>query len=356
MKASITAIGRTAVAIILVVIIIAVAVAGVSYVYLGQSTTTSTKTNLVVATLPIADSIPVFIAQQNGYFAQQGLNVTLKVLGTPALVNTAVEQGSVQIGLNSPTFLMSAHEQGFSLQFITPVDAASYPNGFVFGQYIPNVSPHAVAVLASSGIKNWTDLEGKTIGVPAVGSAQQTNVLYMLKHFGVNSSSVSWSVVPYPSGVAALVEKRVDAIATLQPFITELLIANESGATAGQIRIIGDDYAFGSVEMITGMMANPTWANANPTIVNKFNAALKQASQLAQSNVTLDRQIAVSQLKLNSTVAAQLYFPTYWSTTMPYSAIQDQINIGLEFGTLKTATDNATQIVDTTYFSLGAPS
>ena len=344
-------------AIIIVIIILVVAVAGVSYIYFGKSsTTTSAKINLVVATLPIADSMPLLVAQQNGYFTQQGLNVTLDILGTPALVNTAVEQGSAQIGLNSPTFLMSAHEQGFNLQFIAPVDAASYPSNFVLGQYIPNVGVHAIAVLSSSGIKNWTDLEGKTIGVPAVGSAQQTNLLFMLKHFGVNSSTISWSVVPYPSGVAALVEKRVDAIATLQPFITELLMANQSGATAGQIRIIGDDYAYGSVEMITGMMASPTWANANPTIVNKFNAALKEGVQAAQSNVTLDRQMAVSQLHLNSTVASQLYFPTYWSSTMPYSAIQDQINIGLEFGTLKNASDNATQIVDTTYFALGSPS
>ena len=109
MKASIAAIGRTMAAIIIVIIILVVAVAGVSYIYFGKSsTTTSAKINLVVATLPIADSMPLLVAQQNGYFTQQGLNVTMDILGTPALVNTAVEQGSAQIGLNSPTFLMSA--------------------------------------------------------------------------------------------------------------------------------------------------------------------------------------------------------------------------------------------------------
>lgn len=349
------AIGKIGLVVIIAVIIIAVAVAG-TFSYLTYFSPKSTPTNLVVATLPIADSVPIFIAAQEGYFTQQGLNVTLDVLGTPALVNTAVEQGSVQIGLNSPTFLMSAHEQGFNLQFITPVDAASYPSNFVFGQYIPNVGVHAIAVLASSGITSWTGLEGKTIGVPAIGSAQQTNLEYMLKHFGVNVSSISWSVIPYPSGIAALIEKRVDAIATLQPFITEMLMANQSGTTAGQIRIIGDDYAYGSTELITGMMASPQWANANSGVVNKFITAVNQAIQTALSNQTLDKQIAVSKLSLNSTVASQLYFPVYWGKTVPYSAIQDQINIGLEFGTLKNSADNATQICDTTYFPLGPSS
>ncbi len=350
-----SAISRTTSIIIIVVVVIAAIAASVSYQMLA--TKSSQSVNLVIATLPIADSVPLFVAYQEGYFAAQGLNVTLDVVASPPLVNSAVEKGSAQLGLNSVAFCATANEAGFPLKFVTPVDMAAYPNGTAQGVYLPNVSPHAIAVLASSGIKNLTDLEGKSIGVNALASSSQTNVEYLLAHYGVNLSSISWTVLPYPSSVAALEQKRVDAIQIIQPFITEMLMANQSGPTAGQFRIIGDDDNYGIPDsgLITGYLGLSSWISAHGDIVNKFIAAYTKGTETTKNNQTLAKQILVNKLGLNSTVASQLYLPVYWDTTVPYISIQKQIDILLQFGALKNKSDNATLLVDPTYFKLGPP-
>ncbi|MCL4519754.1 MAG: ABC transporter substrate-binding protein, partial [Thaumarchaeota archaeon] len=178
----------TVVAVIVVVVIIVVA-AG-AYVLLTntqpststntQASTTDTNTqsstslsnaNIVLGTLPTADNVPLFIADQEGYFAQQGINLTIKFMAGGAVIAPAVQQGSIQIGLSSVTPLMSAVEQGFNFKFIAPIDAYDFPNSSQLTTYVPGFSTHALTVLTSSNITTWKDLSGKTIAESTLGSA-----------------------------------------------------------------------------------------------------------------------------------------------------------------------------------------
>ena len=303
------AISQIAIIVVVVVIIVIAAAGGIYFATLGSSKTTTTSvstatstvtststattvstatstvtanstslTNINIVVVPADDTAPVYIALKNGYFAQQGLNVTIKVLGSPVLETDALASGAAQIGLLSTPSLMSDFDQHFNYQFIAPATIVQYPNGSQVGSYLPPTngvvnSPHAVVVLASSGITSLTQLPGKTVGMASLPIEVGMNVV--LGQLGVNASKVNYQILPTPSLLGALEQKRVDAISLIQPFTEEMILANQSGPTAGQFRIIGDDQHYASA-MIAGWIASPAWANYNQAIVQKFLTGLRE--------------------------------------------------------------------------------
>ncbi|MDG6997121.1 MAG: ABC transporter substrate-binding protein, partial [Nitrososphaerota archaeon] len=136
------------------IIVVLLAVATYSAINFGKSasptsTTTSLQTaNLTVGILPTADTVPFLVAIQNGYFAQQGINITLKFMSGGPTVAPAVAQGSIQIGAANPIAIMAADEQGFDFKYIAPSDVTSYPNGTQTTTYVPGVSTHILGVLS----------------------------------------------------------------------------------------------------------------------------------------------------------------------------------------------------------------
>ena len=348
---------------IIIVVIIVVAAASASILLLTQSTTQTTThssptssvvnqtTNIVVGILPTADAVPFLVAIQNGYFAQQGINITVKYMAGGAVIAPAVAQGSVQIGESSTVGLMASDEQGFNFKFIAPMSVTSYPNGTQTTTYVPGVSTHILGVLSSSNISSWKDLVGKTVAVNTLGAITQVALEQALKDNGVNPSLVHIVAVSPPDWLSALEQKRVDAVDFFEPFATQLVIANETSPTVGAFRIIGDEMNIGTM-MQSGFFSTTTWINAHPAIVKGFVTALDMGVNAVAANNTLARQVLVSFLHMNSTVAQHVNLYKYPVSPVPYQWLQIQIQLGLTWGLLKNSNDTASELVDTTYFQL----
>ncbi len=315
------------------------------------STTPITSAALTVGILPTADAIPFFVALHNGYFAQQGLNITVKYMAGGAVIAPAVEQGSIQLGEGTPITLMASHEQGFDFKIVAPMSATIYPNGSQPTTYVPGVSTHILGVLASSNITSWKDLAGKTVAVNTLGTFTQAALIQALKDNGVDPSTVNIVAVSPPNWLSSLEQKRVDAIDFFEPFATELVIANQTAPTVGAFRILGDIANVGNV-MQAGFFSTSTWINSNPSTVTSFVKALDQGVAAVNANNTLARLMLITYLNMSSAVASQVVLFSYPVSPMPYSLIQNEIQLGLQTGLLKNQSDNATQIVATTYLKL----
>ena len=315
------------------------------------SSAPSTNTSLTVGILPTADAVPFFVALHNGYFAQEGLNITVKYMAGGAVIAPAVEQGSIQLGEGTPITLMASHEQGFDFKLVAPMSATIYPNGTQPTTYVPGVSTHILGVLASSNITSWKDLAGKTVAVNTLGTFTQAALIQALKDNGVNPSTVNIVAVSPPNWLTSLEQKRVDAIDFFEPFATELVIANQTAPTVGDFRILGDIANVGNV-LQAGFFSTSTWINSNPTTVASFVKAYDEGVAAANANSTLERQMLITYLNTSSIVASKVVLFSYPTSPMPYSLIQNEIQLGLQSGLLKNPNDNATQIVDTTYLQL----
>jgi NitT/TauT family transport system substrate-binding protein len=100
--------------------------------------------------IPSVQFAPFYLAQQDGFYREAGLEVTFQNKIDPDLV-ALVGQGAVDVGLADGTSVIPAVSQGIPIRYIASVYRA-FPS-VVFGK-------------ADSGIETAADLEGRTLGIP----------------------------------------------------------------------------------------------------------------------------------------------------------------------------------------------
>ena len=103
------------------------------------------------------NSFPVFVAIGEGFFADEGLNVTVEAINGSGAVIQALSAGQAQFGRPGPGPIIAARSRGVEVVHIYNVAARSN-----FG----------IAVQESSDIQNIEDLRGKVIGTGTADGAE----------------------------------------------------------------------------------------------------------------------------------------------------------------------------------------
>ena len=141
------------------------------------------------------DHAPLYVAKQQGYFKQQGLDLKIISPANPADAPKLVAAGKAEIAITyQPQFMLQV-ARGWPLVRIgtliaTPLDC--------------------VAVLRKGPIKSLQDLRGKTIGYAATGMSNAV-LQTMLAQHGVALKEVKLINVGFDL-TQALLAKKVDAI------------------------------------------------------------------------------------------------------------------------------------------------
>ncbi len=141
------------------------------------------------------DHAPLFVAQQEGYFKQQGLNVKIIAPADPNDGPKLVAAGKADITITYQAGLVQQVEQGLPLVRV----------GTLFDKNL-----NAIAVLQNGPIKTVKDLKGKRIGTSA-SNIDQAMIGTVLQHNGLSLKDVTMVNVNY-NLVQALLSHRVDAI------------------------------------------------------------------------------------------------------------------------------------------------
>jgi NitT/TauT family transport system substrate-binding protein len=136
-----------------------------------------------------------YFADQAGYYADAGLDVTFENKIDPELI-TLLARGAIDIGMADGTSLIPAVSQGI------PV---------VYGATIYGRNPNVVFSPAEAGIENAADLAGKRVGIPGRYGSSWVALQALLATEGLTPDDVE--VVTYPDfGQAVAVERgQVDA-------------------------------------------------------------------------------------------------------------------------------------------------
>ena len=154
--------------------------------------------------------LPVKLADQLGYFKEQGLNVDLQ---------------SNNSGVNAATALMAGEIQGVVGYYDHTLDLQA-KNKVVTAIVQFTQTPGYAIVVASRAneITAPKDLEGHAVGVNALGSSSQFLTQYVVGKAGVGLEKLD--IVPVGSGstfIAALEQRRIDAGMTTEPTISRML-------------------------------------------------------------------------------------------------------------------------------------
>jgi NitT/TauT family transport system substrate-binding protein len=216
---------------------------------------------LNVGTLKMAALTNPWVAQQRGIFEKNGLKVNLIEFRAGAEAVAAIQGGSADIILAIPGTAMTATERGFDLAAVVQNEIAK-PQGPDSG---------SIQVLVDSPIKTLKDLDGKTVAVSQLHSQNTVTVQTLIKKAGVDLKRVRLIEIPFPSQVDALRSKQVDAVATVDPYTTQL-------QSSGLGRVISWNYSDAIPEQPLGAwFAKRAFISKNPELVARFAKSIKES-------------------------------------------------------------------------------
>jgi NitT/TauT family transport system substrate-binding protein len=237
--------------------------AGTSASYSGSPIT------VTLGALPVVDDVSAYIAQSEGIFRQYGLDVKIQPVLTSVLAIPMMKKGQIDIlgGGNYVSFIeASAKDRGQLPSRILAEAATCSPGSFV------------ILTLPSSGIQTPAQLEHKTIAVNLTANIQTLMINSVLTADDVKASTVNYKAIAFPKMLAALESHKVDAISVVEPFLTT------AEQKAGAIPIVDQCSGPDSNLPLSGYIATSAWAQQHPDAVHRFQQAMAQAQEVADSD------------------------------------------------------------------------
>jgi NitT/TauT family transport system substrate-binding protein len=219
--------------------------------------------------------LPTTLAQELGYYEEEGLNVELQDLQGGSKALTAMLGGSTDVtsGYYEHTIQMQAKNQ--------PVKAF-VDMGLSSGLAL------VVAPDSEGTITSIEDLEGKNVGVTSPGSSTDMFVKYLLHEKGMDTDAASVSAIGAGSSAVAAVEQgQVDAAVMLEPDISVLgkrigkdpVLLEDVRDTEGLERVFSTD-AWPS----SSLYATDKWLEENPEEAEKLATAIQRTLQYIQEH------------------------------------------------------------------------
>lgn len=257
----------------------------------------SGPTPVTVASLKVAGSAPVELAQQKGFFKKEGLDVKLKYV-EPAAAVPSVLGDQVQFAmLNAPAVLVAQSNN-------VPVTA-------VAGLNVPNDDPadYPIHLLAAQDgpIRTPKDLVGRKIAVDTLFQLPDLSLRTALREAGVDPAKVEFVEMPFPQMAEALKAGRADAVNLTEPFIT---MAREDG---GMREVLSDSYGQTPQWPHSVMLASSGYADKNPEIVADFRRAIEAAVRYAEAHPDEVREVIPLFTKVPADIAHKMKLPSFKS-------------------------------------------
>ena len=257
------------------------------------TSTSPIKLTVGLGYIPSVQFAPFYLAQQKGYYAAEGLDVTFQNAIDADLV-PKVGSGQVDIGLSDGTSVIPAVSQGVPIKYVATV----------YGRF-----PSIVFAKASSGIDAAADLKGKRIGIPGKYGSSWVMLQALLGSAGLTPGDVAITEYPDFGQGAALAKGAIDAATGFvnnEPVQLELSGTKTSVLTIDQITPLpGPGLIAGTATIAAKRDAVAGFVRATLKAMNEIaatpsvglDAAIQAVPELAQAR---DAQTAV----LAATIAA----------------------------------------------------
>lgn len=283
---------------------------------------TPEKASIKVMPATLAQFLPLYVAQEKGFFAHYGLEVEILAFeGGAGRSTEAALSGEADMGYTSWPLAFSLAERGQQLKFITTHAYYAIVDGVDY-------STHRLIVTEDSPIQSVADLEGTRIGVIARGSNEEAFLTSIMLQVGVDPDSVELIEAFWGAHPDLLTSGEIDVGYMIYPFITGII---PYGQTEGNgFRSIGDPYIGGEdgVPEMLGhrgagmfpMAASPEFVAENPNTIRAWALAVRDASQWIVDNPAeaLDISEAISGVPAD----AQRNNPPHMYVTWPENLVE----------------------------------
>jgi NitT/TauT family transport system substrate-binding protein len=248
-----------------------------------------------------------FYAQDMGFFAKAGLDVTISQVNNGAAVTAGVVGGAYDIGGSNIGSLIIASSKGLPITLVTPA-----------GEYNGREALLGILVTKSSPIKTAKDLEGKIIGTTPLGNIGQYVADNWVDKNGGDSTKLKWVEISFAETEAALVAGRIDAAVVSEPFVTQI-------RTVG--RMLAAPYAAVAPRFqTTAYFSSKQWTQANPQLLARYITVIRETAAWANKNQQKSGDILAKYSKIDRDLIARMSRIHYGEDLVP-SLLQPTIEL-----------------------------
>lgn len=293
----------------------------------GQTLDPDNPVAITVGTLPAGDYAPLYIAQQEGYFEEEGLEVTIEIIAGGAVGVTQLVSGELDFTSATWGNTLVAVSQGLEIQVVREGTDANKEgiNGLI--------------VQADGPIQSVEDLRGQTVSVNTLASATEVQIRDCLASEGLEPGDYELVEVAFPDAAAAVSQGRIAAGFVPEPFIT-------IGASQGLEPLFYPSVCNErqSELPLINWNVSKSFADQNPAVVAAFVRAMDKATKLAIDDEQVVRDILPTFTTLTPELAAEIILPSFVESSEPdLDGAEKMMELLVEYGLMDEPLDDLSQ-------------
>ena len=262
------------------------------------------KTNIVVNAFPAIDSAGLYVAQDKGLFAAQGLNVTIVPVpkGPPPSTQDLINgQVAGKYDITAGDYVTYIEDQlgaaGAPQHDLRIVAEASF------------LQPNVLTVLVKGGseISQVSQLKGKNVSVNAPNDIGTLLIDSLLVSHGLTPQQIHYATLPFPAVAQTLSEAKTPIVAAFapEPFVS-------SGEAQYGVQELADlDQGSTQDFPIQGYAVTADWAKKYPNTLKAFTTALAQGQQIADTDRAATEAAIEKYLGIPKQAAAFISLPAF---------------------------------------------
>ncbi|WP_168220133.1 MULTISPECIES: ABC transporter substrate-binding protein [unclassified Salinibacterium] len=294
------------------------------------ATANNGSVELTVGALPSIESAPLFLGQEKGFFADEGIHLRIASLasGTAKMIDPVVD-GTYDIAVSDMLTLMAANEDGSELRLLAPAGSASGDTASDFG---------ALVVKEDSPAQQLSDLEGAFVGSNSTGDTNNTVLRSIMDATAGFSYTVQWKEVPFQDASSALDDGTIEAAFLVEPYLTRAL--------NGDKRVLSYVYSeFDPALDVNAYFTSTSFASDRSELLERFRAALAKSIDYAAENPAEVRAIMTSYAETQWNERSGAVLPRY-TTEFDVPAATRLANDAVKYLVLKQVPDFDALILD----------
>jgi NitT/TauT family transport system substrate-binding protein len=255
---------------------------------------------LKIAALPILDLLPVYAAQEGGFFEKQGVKVEFITAGSAAERDQIIAAGQADGMVNDLLSVALYNRKEIQVQVVRFAHLTA-----------PGAPLYRILASSQSGITNVQGLAGVEIAI-SQGSIIDFATSYILTRQGLAADQIKTVAVPkIPDRLALLATGQLKAATLPEPFATAAI---QQGA-----RVIVDDTAYPEIANSVISFRKKVVDERRPAVKN-FLTAVNQAVNDINTNPEKYRKL-LDQYKLVPANLVQSYpIPKFPAAAIPTQA------------------------------------
>ena len=195
----------------------------------------------------------IYIAQDRGYFQEQGLEVEYINFDSGSRMIAPLSSGQIDVAAGATSAgLFNAWNRDIPIKVVA--DKGSQPPGFGYMALVVRKD-----LIDSGQVRDWADLRGLTIAVVSFGITDHHTVAKALALGGLSPSDAQLVEIPFPDQMVGLRNRSLDAALAIEPFITKMV---DDGIA---VRWRGSDEIYPE-QLTAAILYSPTFARTEAAL------------------------------------------------------------------------------------------